>query len=340
VDQKTAGHISGEGSEFQAKIEEAKGWDAKATALRKDGSYQDALVVSKKAYRRRVDLLGPEADLTISSLADVAITLAMQEKYRLAARYLETVVRIGMRKWGPTKSFVRRARQALQRMYDHLWMKSEGLELATALIADSQKHLGLTDRETLTEKHSLGSHYYHWGQYAKALVVFESIVEAQATQFGKGDKDTLQTWNSIGACYSAIDDKKKSEGCFTLVQVYHAQYPPKEKPGEDDDDKTLLFTNEALARVLSEDRCSVSPLTATTRPTPPLARCEPIQLDWPATLTPRPANVIRDGDSGEIRVIGVVQGLHGDGSEGHGEGKDEYSCFEDDGDGDLTGEEE
>ena len=25
---------------------------------------------------------------------------------------------------------------------------------------------------------------------------------------------------------------------------------------------------------------------------------------------------------------------------GHGEGKDEYSCFEDDGDGDLTGEEE
>lgn len=71
-----------------------------------------------------------------------------------------------MRKWGPTKSFVRRARQALQRMYDHLWMKSEGLELATALIADSQKHLGLTDRETLTEKHSLGSHYYHWGTSA------------------------------------------------------------------------------------------------------------------------------------------------------------------------------
>ena len=47
----------------------------------------------------------------------------------------------------------------------------------------------------------------------------------------------------------------------------------------------------------------------------------------------RPDNVIREGDSGLIKVVGELETIHG-----YGEGTSEYSCFEDDGDGDLEGD--
>ena len=53
----------------------------------------------------------------------------------------------------------------------------------------------------------------------------------------------------------------------------------------------------------------------------------------PSTVPARPDNVIREGDSGLIKVVGELETIHG-----YGEGTSEYSCFEDDGDGDLEGD--
>ena len=232
----------------QSDDDEFNSLNQQVQTLFKQGKYQEAIPLAKRAVEVSKRVRGPEDPETAYALNNLGFIFKKIGDYAKAEPLYQEALRISEKILGKEHPDTAASLNNLATLYRVMGEYAKAEPLLQEALRIQQKVLGSEDPSTATSINNLAGLYQDMGEYAKAEALYQEALRIRQKVLGPEDPHTATSVNNLGVLYQPMGEYAKAEPLYQEALRISEKILGKEHP-----DTAISLNNLALLyRVMGE----------------------------------------------------------------------------------------
>jgi CHAT domain-containing protein len=210
IEVHATGHRGKNRGDEKGTVEEARKISEKARQLIRDGKYEEALPLARRALKIREKVLGPDHSNTADSLTQLGLIYELTQHVYMATPLYKRALAIKQKTLEPENPNVASAMHNLARSYLQGGFYSQALPLAEQTLKIREKILGLDHPDTARSAGTLGIIYSEMGSPAQALPLVQRFLQISEKAMGPEAMQTAIALHRLVMVYVRMGDNDRA----------------------------------------------------------------------------------------------------------------------------------
>ncbi len=181
----------------------------------------DALIMGKKVYELRKELLGATHKDALGVINNNASALRIAGEYEEALKMFGTAYEAYIEEAGKETEESIIVLNNISLVYSAMGKYEDAFGLAEKVYNFRLEFLGETNEYTMLALHNLATAYYDLSDYQNAVIYGEKVYKQRCKNLGKKHPDTMLTANNLSGIYSDSGNFTKSLEYAKIAYNYH-----------------------------------------------------------------------------------------------------------------------
>jgi tetratricopeptide (TPR) repeat protein len=207
-------HLVGVAQKHRGQVVRAQAFIDDGAKLYRQGRYQEALPLFRKALDVRDEVLGPGHPHTAHALTNLALCLQRQGKYGEALRLYQGALKVVRKVFGLSHPRVAASYNNVAVCLGHLGKSSEALRLYREALAIRLRTLGRAHPHTASSYNNLAGCLADQGKFGDALSLYRQALAINRRTRGEDHPDTASSFSNVAYCLNVQGNHEEALPLF------------------------------------------------------------------------------------------------------------------------------